>query len=87
VPTGFTPNGDGRNDVIRPIAVGLKQLEYFRIFNRWGEMVFQTSTNGAGWDGRIAGKDQGTNVFVWIVKGVDYTGKSFFAKGTVTLIR
>ncbi|HEY0059623.1 MAG TPA: PKD domain-containing protein [Flavisolibacter sp.] len=87
VPTGFSPNGDGKNDVIRPIAVGIKQLEYFRIFNRWGEMVFQTSTNGAGWDGRIKGKEQGTNVFVWIVKGVDYTGKSFFAKGTVTLIR
>ncbi len=50
-------------------------------------MVFNTSTNGHGWDGRIKGKDQGTNVYVWIVKAVDYTGKEFFGKGTVTLIR
>jgi len=87
VPTGFTPNGDGRNDIIRPIAVGLTELEYFQIFNRWGQMVFSTTTNGKGWDGKIGGKEQGTGVYVWVVKGVDFTGKSVFAKGTVTLIR
>lgn len=50
-------------------------------------MVFSTTTNGKGWDGKIGGKDQGTGVYVWVVKGVDFTGKSVFAKGTVTLIR
>ncbi len=87
VPTGFTPNGDGKNDVIRPIAVGLTKLEYFQIFNRWGQLVFSTTTSGRGWDGKIGGKEQGTGVYVWVVKGVDFTGKSVFAKGTVTLIR
>lgn len=87
VPTAFTPNRDGRNDRIRPIAVGIKKIDYFRVYNRWGQLVFQTTTNGEGWDGRIGGKDQGTAVFVWIVKGVDYLGNDFFAKGTVTLIR
>ncbi|GAB4092647.1 PKD domain-containing protein [Flaviaesturariibacter terrae] len=87
VPTAFTPNGDGRNDIVRPIAVGMRSIEYFRIYNRWGELVFETTVNGAGWDGRINGKDQGTNVFVWVVKAVDFTGKPYFAKGTVTLIR
>jgi gliding motility-associated-like protein len=87
VPTAFTPNGDGRNEVVAPIAVGLSKLDYFRIYNRWGQLVFQTTVNGKGWDGRIAGKEQGTSTYVWIVKGTDFTGKVVFEKGTVTLIR
>jgi gliding motility-associated-like protein len=87
VPTGFTPNGDGRNDILKPIAVGIEKIEYFRVYNRWGQLVFSTTTNGHGWDGRISGKPQTTNTFVWLVKAVDYTGKSVFEKGTATLIR
>lgn len=87
VPSAFTPNGDGLNDVLRPIAVGVQQIKYFRIFNRWGQMVFNTTVNEAGWDGTISGTQQGSNVYVWMVSAVDYTGKSIFLKGTVTLIR
>jgi gliding motility-associated-like protein len=87
VPDAFTPNGDGLNDVIRPIAVGMKNIEYFRIYNRWGQLVFSTTQNGRGWDGRIRGVNQGTNVYVWIVKAMDYTGREYISKGTVTLIR
>jgi gliding motility-associated-like protein len=86
VPTAFTPNGDGKNDLFRPIAVGMKGIEYFRVYNRWGQMVFNTTENGRGWDGKIDGKVQSTNTFVWIVKGTDYLDKPFFRKGTVTLI-
>ena len=43
VPTAFTPDGDGRNDIFRPIAVGITRIEYFRVFNRWGEQVFNTT--------------------------------------------
>jgi gliding motility-associated-like protein len=87
VPSAFTPNGDGKNDVFRPIAVGITNIEYFRVYNRWGQLVFSTTTNESGWDGRIAGKDQGSGTFVWVVKATDFTGKAVFAKGTVTLIR
>ena len=87
VPTGFTPNGDGRNDVLKPIAVGIERIEYFRVYNRWGQLVFTTTINGKGWDGQIGGKPQTTNTFVWMVKAVDYTGKPIFQKGTATLIR
>jgi gliding motility-associated-like protein len=87
VPTAFTPNGDGKNDLIKPIAVGISRIQYFQIFNRWGQLVFSTTINGKGWDGKIAGKDQASGTFVWLVKGTAYTGKSFFAKGTLTLIR
>lgn len=87
VPTAFTPNGDGLNDVIRPIAVGVREIKYFRIFNRWGQMIFNTTVNQKGWDGKIKGTPQGNNVFVWMVSAIDYTGKTIFLKGTVTLIR
>ncbi|MFI5133067.1 MAG: PKD domain-containing protein [Chitinophagales bacterium] len=87
VPSAFTPNGDGLNDVIRPIAVGIKQIETFSIFNRWGQLVFSTTINGQGWDGKIGGRLQNTGVFVWMVKAIDYLDKPIFLKGTVTLIR
>ncbi len=87
VPTGFTPDGDGLNDVVRPIAVGVKQIRYFAVYNRWGQLVFKTSINGHGWDGTIGGVPQGSNVYVWMVNAVDYLGKPIFLKGTTTLIR
>lgn len=87
VPTGFTPNGDGINDLLRPIAVGIERIDYFRVYNRWGQLVFSTTTNGMGWDGKIAGKNQASGTYAWLVKGVDYTGKTIYQKGTTTLIR
>jgi gliding motility-associated-like protein len=87
VPTGFTPNGDGLNDSLKPIAVGIERIEYFRVYNRWGQLVFSTTINGHGWDGRIGGKPQTSNTYVWMVKAIDFTGKSIFQKGTSTLIR
>ncbi len=87
VPTGFTPNGDGRNDIIRPIGVGIKKLNYFNVYNRWGQLVYSTRVSGQGWDGRIGGKDQNSGVFVWTVSGVDILDRTITKKGTVTLIR
>jgi gliding motility-associated-like protein len=87
VPTGFTPNNDGRNDILRPIAVGMKEIQYFRVFNRWGQLVFDTRTNGQGWDGKVGGQLQSTNSFVWEVSAIDYRGALYFRKGVVTLIR
>jgi len=87
VPTAFTPNGDGRNDIIYPVCVGIKELKYFKIFNRWGQVVFSTKVVGKGWDGRIGGTPQATNNFVFMVEGVDYLGNTIFKKGNVILIR
>lgn len=87
VPTAFTPNGDGKNEKVRPIAAGMLRIEYFNIYNRWGQLVFSTQIDGHGWDGTIAGQLQNTGVFTWAVKAVDYMGKPYFQKGTVTLIR
>ena len=87
VPTAFTPNNDGKNDLIYPISVGIKKINYFSIYNRWGERVFTTTVDRAGWDGTISGRTQDSGVFVWMVSAIDYIGRPVFLKGTVTLIR
>jgi gliding motility-associated-like protein len=87
VPTAFTPNNDGKNDLIYPISVGIKKINYFSIYNRWGELVFTTTVDRAGWDGSISGRTQDSGVFVWMVSALDYTGRAVFLKGTVALIR
>jgi gliding motility-associated-like protein len=87
VPTAFTPNGDGKNDKVRPIAAGMVRIEYFNIYNRWGHLVFSTQIDGHGWDGTIGGQRQDTGVFIWTAKATDYKGKPYFQKGTVALIR
>jgi gliding motility-associated-like protein len=87
VPTAFTPNSDGVNDVIKPTLAGIAKFYYFRVFNRWGQCVFQTSQEGSGWDGRINGIDQPPGTYVFMAQGKDYLGNMLNKKGTVVLIR
>jgi gliding motility-associated-like protein len=87
VPTGFTPNHDGKNDILKPITVGITRLDYFRIYNRWGQLVFETNEFEKGWDGTLNGIEQASGTFVFVTQGVDYKGKVVFRKGTCVLIR
>jgi gliding motility-associated-like protein len=88
VPTAFTPNGDGKNDVFRPIALGMKSIDIFQVYNRWGQMLYSgTDMNGGGWDGRFAGKAQDPATYVWYAEGTDYNNKKIKKKGYVVLIR
>ncbi|MFN5361410.1 MAG: PKD domain-containing protein [Bacteroidota bacterium] len=87
VPSGFTPNGDGKNDLARPITPGIAQLKYFTIFNRLGETIFTTSVIGDGWDGTYKGQNQAPGTYVYQAEGVDYRGNTIFRKGTIVLIR
>jgi gliding motility-associated-like protein len=87
VPNAFTPNGDGHNDIIRPVLVGIRQLNFFRIYNRWGQLVFQTNESERGWDGKIGGQVQSTNNYVYFVQAIDYTGRTITRKGNIALIR
>jgi len=87
-PNAFTPNGDGKNDRFTYKAMGgLKEVHYFKIYNRWGAEVFSTNTFGTGWDGTVKGKPAESGTYVWILQGVDWLNKSHTAKGTVVLIR
>lgn len=87
VPSGFTPNNDGLNDVMRPILAGMRELVYFRIFNRYGQLVFETKTPGKGWDGRINGIPQGSSTYVYDCRATDYNGATVQAKGSFVLVR
>jgi len=87
VPNAFTPNGDGNNDVLRPILLGMKSLRYFRVYNRWGNLLFSTSDISKGWDGTYGGKPQDPATYVWMAEGVNYKGDTKFKKGTAILIR
>jgi gliding motility-associated-like protein len=87
IPTAFTPNGDGTNEIARPVLVGMQQLVYYRVFNRWGQMVYSTSEIGKGWDGTFGGKKQPSGTYVFAAQAIDYTGKPVFKKGTLVLIR
>jgi gliding motility-associated-like protein len=87
VPTAFSPNGDGRNEVLRPTLMGVKELEFFRVFNRWGQLMFETKTKRDGWDGKVNGQLQATGVVVWEAQAVGVDGKTYTQKGTSVLLR
>jgi gliding motility-associated-like protein len=88
VPTGFTPNNDGKNDVFRPIMSELFILQEFSIYNRWGQKIYTTSQFNAGWNGKINGITQDSDVYVWVVNALDtVTGKRVEKKGTFVILR
>jgi gliding motility-associated-like protein len=87
VPSGFTPNSDGRNDVLIPIPVGINKLDFFSVYNRWGQLLYSSPEIGKGWDGNFAGSAQPSGTYVYMVQGTSYLGKVIFKKGTAVLIR
>ena len=87
VPNVFTPNGDGKNDIFRPILIGMKELKYFRVYNRFGQLLYSTGEIGKGWDGTFAGRGQDPATYVWMAEGVTFKGDTKFKKGSVILVR
>jgi gliding motility-associated-like protein len=87
VPTAFTPNGDGKNELLRPTLMGVKELQFFRIYSRWGQLLFETKTKWDGWDGKIGGKTQATGVFVWEAQALGVDGRTYSQRGTSVLVR
>jgi gliding motility-associated-like protein len=87
LPTAFTPNGDGLNDIARPYLIGQKALKNFSVFDRWGNRVFYTTREGEGWDGKIKGAPAGTGVYVWVLVYEDSNSKVVTARGTISVIQ
>jgi gliding motility-associated-like protein len=92
IPNAFTPDGDGYNDVLMVRASGIAVVKTFRIFNRWGEVVFEKGgfppNNPAyGWDGRIKGVLGGPDVFVYTAEVVCENGSTYTYKGNVSLLK
>ena len=87
LPNAFTPNGDSRNDVFFPVPVGIRSTDYFRVFDRYGILMYQTKEWMKGWDGTLKGKPAASGTYVWMIKGIDTNGSVVEMKGTVILIR
>lgn len=87
IPNAFTPNSDGLNDIFRAIPPGIEKTDYFRIFNRWGQLLFETHQYMKGWDGNYIGKPQPNGIYVWEIKGIDKFGRVINKIGYVMLIR
>lgn len=87
VPNAFTPNGDEKNDRFRCLAVGMASVDFFNVYNRYGQLVFSSGSYQPGWDGTVRGVKQPSGTYIWMVRGKDFSGNAHFKKGTVTLIR
>ena len=85
VPNAFSPNGDNSNDVLFVRSGFITELE-FKIFDRWGEKVFETNDIAEGWDGTYKGKPVDPAVFVYYLDAVCADGQTFFQKGNVTVV-
>jgi gliding motility-associated-like protein len=92
VPNTFTPNGDGNNDRFYPQGKGVSTIQRFRIYNRWGQLVYdvqniQTNQELQGWDGTYKNEALKPDVYVYIIDATCYSGAPMQIKGDVSLIR
>lgn len=87
LPTTFTPNGDGVNDIIYVNGWGIKDLVSFEIYNRWGELVFKTSEITEGWDGYYKGMLQNNDIYVYKVNALSFRETEMLAEGHINLMR
>ena len=87
VPSAFTPDGDGKNDSFKPITAGIAHLVFFRIYNRFGTLLYETTKTGNGWDGIFKGEKQPPGTYVYEVEASDYNGRVIAKRGSVVLIR
>ena len=87
MPTAFSPNGDGLNDILRPFVAGAYELLRFSIYDRGGNQVYASTRAAAGWDGTLNGIPAKPEVYVWYIEYKDAAGKKALKKGTLTLVR
>jgi len=86
LPSGFSPNGDGENDVLYVRGAAIKTLD-LKIYNRWGELVFETTSQSIGWDGTFNGKPQPIDAYAFVLSVSFIDGSQQLKKGNVTLLR
>jgi len=87
VPSAFTPNGDGNNDIVFVKGWGIKKLIEFNIYNRWGECIFSSDDLLKGWDGTFKGIKQDVDSYAYTVKVLSYGGKELTKNGLINLLR
>ena len=87
VPNSFTPNGDGLNDRLKPVLYGYSKVNYFRIYNRYGDLLYEANSDLPGWDGTLKGKRLPTQTVVWMIEAIDANGIVERRQGSSVLIR
>ena len=87
VPAGFTPGGDGINERLRPVLIGFSKVNYFKIYNRWGKLLFSMNSDQPGWDGKVNGSPVDMQTVVWMIEAVDVDGKVHNRQGSAVVIR
>jgi gliding motility-associated-like protein len=92
IPNAFTPDNDGYNDIFMIRATGIQQVKSFRIFNRWGALIFEKinfkpNDPNFAWDGTIRGRTSSAEVFVYTVEVICDEGTPYFYKGNVSLLK
>lgn len=92
IPNTFSPNKDGMNDVFYPRGKGIERIASMRVFNRWGQIMFEKRNFGAndpsmGWDGNFQGKPASSDTYVYVVELICENATIIPYKGNVTLIR
>ena len=88
MPTAFSPNGDGVNDIFRIVRyLNIETLQEFAVFDRWGQKMFSTEDITQGWDGNYRNRPQAIGVYTWMIKGKTYDKEDVIRSGNVTLIR
>jgi len=87
VPNAFSPNNDGTNDEISIKPKGIKAIDIFKIYNRWGQKVFETNNINQSWDGTFDGRPLEVGVYVYYVIGITYLDELYKDNGNITLIR
>ena len=86
LPSAFTPNGDGLNDYLRPLLLGFQKVNYFRVYNRWGQLLFESASDFPGWDGKFKKQIQEPQTIIWMVEAIDLDGKLHQKTGTTLLL-
>ena len=87
VPKAFSPNTDGHNDKLDIFLVGLKKMNYFKIFNRWGQLLYETTDHTQRWDGLYKSKLQQPDTYVWVAEGVSFKDEKILRRGQFLLLR
>ena len=86
LPTAFSPNGDGANDILYVRGVNVATVN-LKIFNRWGTLVFETTSMDVGWDGTFRGTEQEMESYAYVLQATFLDGAKYHDQGNVTLIR
>jgi len=86
MPNVFSPNGDNKNDILLPKSIGVKSISW-KVFNRWGELVFVTNDLNVGWDATFKGDAQPSGVYIYTMSVTFKNNTSNSYNGSVTLIR